>query len=154
MKAAEGRVLIDTNVLIYATLENDPRSKRARASLLSDTDGERFTSVQNLAEMYPNLTGPRMEKPDEPSVARAKIQSVASLPSLQVLPLTGDVQSIALELCEKYGITRQRYYDAQIVATMIVHGIRTLLTENERDFKDMSEIRAVNPFAEKHRGEG
>ena len=146
MKAADGRVLIDTNILIYATLENDPRSERSRELLLSPGREELYTSAQNLAEMYPSLTGPRMEQPDPPPVARAKILSIASLPSLQVLPLTGDVQAIALELCEKYAITRQRYYDAQIAATIIVHGIRTLLTENDRDFKDMSEIRAVNPF--------
>jgi len=146
MKAAKGRILIDTNVLIYATLEGDPRSARSRDLLLSSIDGERYVSVQNLAEMYPNLTGPRMEKPDPPSVARAKIQSIASLATLHVLPLTGDVQAIALELCEKYGITRQRYYDAQLVATMIVHGIRTLLTENTQDFEGMKEIRAVDAF--------
>jgi predicted nucleic acid-binding protein len=148
MKAAEGRVLIDTNVLIYATLEDDPRFARSRQLLLFSGDGERFVSVQNLAEMYPNLTGPKMEHPDPPSVARAKIQSIASLPTLQVLPLTGDVQAVALELCEKYGITRQRYFDAQLAATMVAHGIRTLLTENTQDFKGMSEIRAVNPFRE------
>ena len=51
MKAAEGRVLIDTNVLIYATLEDDPRFARSRRLLLSPGDGERFVSVQNLAEM-------------------------------------------------------------------------------------------------------
>ena len=148
MKAAEGRVLIDTSVLIYATLEDDPRFARSRRLLLSPGDGERFVSVQNLAEMYPNLTGPKMEHPDPPSAARAKIQSIASLPTLQVLPLTGDVQAVALELCEKYGITRQRYFDAQLAATMVAHGIRTLLTENTQDFKGMSEIRAVNPFRE------
>jgi predicted nucleic acid-binding protein len=147
MKGAEKGVLLDTNVLIYATLENDPRFERSRELLLAPHETKRYTSVQNLAEMYPNLTGPRMERPDEPYVARAKIQSIASLPSIQVLPLTGDVQSIALELCEKYGITRQRYYDAQIAATMIVHGIGTLLTENDGDFKAMTEIRAVNPFS-------
>jgi len=146
MKGGEERVLIDTNILIYATLENDPRSERSRELLLAKGGQDRFTSVQNLAEMYPNLTGPKMERPDDPAIARAKIQSIASLPSVQVLPLTGDVQSVALELCEKYGITRQRYYDAQIAATMVVHGIRTLLTENAGDFKDMTEIRAVNPF--------
>jgi len=70
------------------------------------------------------------------------------LPSLQVLPLTGDVQAVALELCEKYGITRQRYFDAQLAATMVAHGIRTLLTESTQDFKGMSEVRAVNPFRE------
>lgn len=147
MRGDEGRVLIDTNVLIYATLENDPRFDRSRELLLAQGGRERYTSVQNLAEMYPNLTGPRMERPDEPAVARAKIQSIASLPSIQVLPLTGDVQNVAMELCEKYGITRQRYYDAQIAATMVVHGIRTLLTENDGDFKGMTEIRAVNPFS-------
>lgn len=147
MKAVKGRVLIDTNVLIYATLEEDPRFARSRDLLLSPIDGERYVSVQNLAEMYPNLTGPRMDRPDPPSLARKKIQSIASLPTLQVLPLTADVQSIALELCEKYGISRQRYYDAQLAATMVAHGIRTLLTENKDDFTSMTEIRAVDPFA-------
>lgn len=147
MKGDERRVLIDTNILIYATLEDDPRAERSRALLLTNDAKEHYTSVQNLAEMYPNLTGPRMKRPDEPSVARAKIQSIASLRNLQVLPLTGDVQSVALELCEKYGITRQRYYDAQLAATMVVHGIRTLLTENAADFAAISEIQAVNPFA-------
>ena len=146
MKVAEGRVLVDTNVLIYATLEDDPRFARSRDLLLARGGHERFVSVQNLAEMYPNLTGPKMEHPDPPSVARAKIASVASLPTLQVLPLTGDVQSIALELCEKYGIVRQRYYDAQLAATMIAHGIRTLVTENTQDFRDITEIRAVDPY--------
>lgn len=148
MKAVRGRILIDTNVLIYATLERDRRFARSRDLLLSPLDGERYVSVQNLAEMYPSLTGPRMEKPDPPAVARAKIQSIASLATLRVLPLTGDVQAIALGLCEKYGITRQRYYDAQLVATMVVHGIRTLLTENTQDFEGMTEIRAVAAFKE------
>ena len=146
MKAARGRTLVDTNVLIYATLEHDPRFSRSRDILLAPGEGERFVSVQNLAEMYPNLTGPKMQEPDRPSVARAKIRSIASLPGIQVLPLTADVQAIALELCEKHGITRQRYYDAQLVATMIAHGIKTLLTENAQDFAGMTEVRAINPF--------
>ena len=29
---------------------------------------------------------------------------------------------------------------------MVVHGIKTLLTENTRDFEGMTEIRAVNAF--------
>jgi predicted nucleic acid-binding protein len=142
------RVLIDTNVLIYATLEGDPRFRRSQALLLSPAEGERYVSVQNLAEMYPSLTGPKMERPDDPMSARAKIASLASLPTIQVLPLTGDVQSLALELCEKHGIARQRYYDAQIVASMIAHGIGTLVTENAKDFLDLPEIIAIDPFAE------
>lgn len=81
-----------------------------------------------------------MEHPDPPSVARARIASTASLPILQVLLLTGDVQSIALELCEKYGTTRHHYYDAPLVTILV--------TENTQDFKDMKEIRAADPYGE------
>jgi len=30
---------------------------------------------------------------------------------------------------------------------MVAHGIHTLLTENEKDFSNISEIRSVNPFS-------
>lgn len=115
--------------------------------MLSKGKYERFVSVQNLAERYPNLTGPQRQPADAPAVPRAKILSIASLPTLQVLPLTGDVQAIARELCEKCAITRQRYFDAQLAVTMVVHGIRTLLTENDADFEGMPEVRALNPSA-------
>jgi predicted nucleic acid-binding protein len=54
---------------------------------------------------------------------------------------------VALELCERYGFTRQRHYDAQLVATMLAHGIGTLVTENARDFAGLPEIEVLDPFA-------
>jgi len=36
MKGVEGRVLIDTNILIYATLENDHRFERSRELLIAE----------------------------------------------------------------------------------------------------------------------
>jgi hypothetical protein len=72
MEAAEERVLVDTNVLIYATLENDPRFEIARDLLLSSRSGQRYVSGQNLAEMYPNLTGPKMETPMSPPLLGPK----------------------------------------------------------------------------------
>ena len=47
-----------------------------------------FVSVQNLAEMYPNLTGPKNQPPDSPVMARDKIRSLSRLRGLTVLPLT------------------------------------------------------------------
>jgi predicted nucleic acid-binding protein len=142
------RALLDTSVLIYATLSEDPRSERARAVLSSARPKKRslYVSVQNLAEMFPNLTGPKMSVPDSPRQAREKIAALASLPGIQVLPVTPDVVLQALELCERYGITRQRYFDMQLAAIMIVNGIDTLLTENVRDFQIIQEIHTVNPF--------
>jgi predicted nucleic acid-binding protein len=146
--AAE-RVLVDTSILIYATLANDPRYERARAVLLPPARTTRMLhiSVQNLAEMYPNLTGPKMSMPDSPRQAREKITSISALPAIQLLPVTPDVVLKALELCDRYEITRQRYFDMQLVATMIVNRIDTIFTENLRDFQMISEITAVNPLA-------
>jgi len=143
-----GRLLVDTNVLIYATLENDPRHPRAREALAlrGSPEVELFVSVQNLAEMYPNLTGPKNHPPDTPELARRKIESIAQLGGITILPIQLPVQRRALELCERHQIRRQRYFDAQLAACMLEEGIETILTENDRDFADIPEIRAVNPF--------
>jgi predicted nucleic acid-binding protein len=149
MVSVNGKVLIDTNVLIYATLEGDHRCGASQKLLLDDRDDgvERFVSVQNLAEMYPNLTGSKMSFPDSPALARKKIESIASLSTIHVLPLTADIQRIALELCEKYNIRKQKYFDMQLVATMVVYGISTLFTENISDFTEFEELQIVNPFS-------
>ena len=142
------KIFIDTNILIYATLENDPRFKRSLDLLTADygASGECFISVQNLAEMYPNLTGSKMLHPDSPGTARDKIISIALLPSLTVLPVTAEIQRKALDLCRNYGVVKQGYFDMQIVASMIHYGITILLTENVSDFTHITEIEVRSPF--------
>jgi len=71
MKEIKGKCLLDTNVLIYATLESDARFKISQTILLSSSQAQLFVSTQNLAELYPNLTGPKMQNPDRPEIARA-----------------------------------------------------------------------------------
>lgn len=145
-----GRALIDTNVLIYATLAADPRHKRAREvlSLRHRPGVELFVSVQNLAEMYPNLTGPKNQPPDSPELAREKIRSIARLRGLNILPLTLEAVHHALDLCVAGGVTRQRYFDRQLAALMVRENIPVVLTENAADFLDIDGVTPVNPFAE------
>ena len=148
VRSLTGRVLVDTNVLIYATLADDPRHERARFALdqRSRADVEMFISVQNLAEMYPNLTGPKNQPPDSPALARDKIRSIARLRGLSVLPVTVDTSFRALELCVQAGITRQAYFDAQLAALMLREGIPVIITENASDFRAFEGIRAIDPF--------
>jgi len=144
-----GRVLVDTNVLIYATLAADPRHHRAQEmlALRNRPELELFISVQNLAEMYPNLTGPKNQPPDSPALARQKIQSISRLRGLTVLPLTLDGVHRALDLCVTGGITRQKYFDQQLAALMLRENIPVILTENDKDFSNIEGIIAINPFA-------
>ena len=144
----KGSVLIDTNVLIYATLTADPRHERARLVLAQRHRPEvkLFISVQNLAEMYPNLTGPKNQPPDSPELARNKIQSIARLRGITVLPITMETAHLALDLCVSGGVIRQRYFDRQLAALMIRESISIILTENVKDFADIEGITAINPF--------
>ncbi len=144
-----GRALVDTNVLIYATLSADPRHQKAHEVLaLRHRPGvELFISVQNLAEMYPNLTGPKNQPPDSPALAREKIQSLSRLRGLTVLPLTLESVHQALDLCVTGGITRQNYFDRQLAALMIRENIPVILTENDKDFSTIKGITPINPFA-------
>lgn len=97
--------------------------------------------------MYPNLTGPKKQPPDTPTQAREKIRRIAALPWLQVLPVTPALVERALELAQRHEVRRQRFFDMQLAATMLVHGIPTVVTENTRDFAAIPEIYVVNPFA-------
>lgn len=144
-----GRVLVDTNVLIYATLAADSRHLRAQQvlALRNRPEVELFISVQNLAEMFPNLTGPKNQPPDSPALAREKIQSISRLRGLTVLPLTLDGVHRALDLCVTGAITRQKYFDQQLAALMLRENITVILTENDKDFSGIGGITPINPFA-------
>lgn len=144
-----GRVLVDTDVLICATLSADPRYERARQvlALRRRQEVELFVSVQNLAEMYPNLTGPKNQPPDSPEMARSKIQSIARLRGLTVLPMTLETAYLTLDLCVAAGVTRQGYFDRQLAALMIRESIPVIITENAKDFAGIEGVTAFNPFA-------
>lgn len=144
-----GRILLDTNVLIYATLAGDPRHAKAGETLAQRhrRDVELFISVQNLAEMYPNLTGPKNQPPDSPELARDKIRSLAGLRGLTVLPLTVETAQLALDLCVEDGGTRQAYFDRQLAALMIRENIPLILTENVSDFTGIKGVTPINPFS-------
>lgn len=105
-----------------------------------------FVSVQNLAEMYPDLTGPKNQPPDSPALARDKIRSVARLRGLTVLPLTLDTAFRALDFCAGASVTRQAYFDAQLAAVMQREGIPVIVTENIADFVKFQGISAIDPF--------
>ena len=97
-------------------------------------------------KLHPNLTGPKTSPPDSPELARRKIESIAGLVGVTVLPVRWETTRGSLELCERYGVRRQRYFDLQVVALMLTHRIGTLITENVADFAAVDGIRVVNPF--------
>ncbi len=148
MREPAGRCLIDTNVLIYATLSDDARHLTALRVLEWARQGsiEAVVSVQNLAEMFPNLTGPKRKPPDAPELARRKIESIARLRYLSVLPITPATVLQTLALCAAHGIRQQDYFDAQLAATMLEHEVPTVITEDPGVFSKFAKVHTYNPF--------
>jgi predicted nucleic acid-binding protein len=130
------REFFDTDVLIYAVAENDPRAAKAEALLVR---GGRV-SVQSLNEFV--------------SVARRKLgrswRDVKELLDLICLlcpdpvPVSLDTHQAAVTIAERYGYG---IYDALIAAAALEAGCRTLYSEDLQDGQIVNrQLMIRNPF--------
>lgn len=130
------KVFFDTNILIYAVAEDDPRSARAEQLLAAGG----MLSVQILNEFV--------------SVARRKIlmpwgDLTAALDAFQVLcpsplPITIETHQAALKIAQKHNY---HIYDALVIAAALEAGCTTLYSEDFRDGQIIEGRLAIrNPF--------
>jgi predicted nucleic acid-binding protein len=131
-----GSVFFDTNVLLYAVAQDDPRGPRAEALLA----GGGILSVQVLNEFV--------------SVARRKMKMPwknvnEALDAVRVLcpsavPLTTATHQAALKIAERQGYS---IYDALIVAAALAAGCATLYSEDLQDGQVFGgKLTIRNPF--------
>ena len=114
-----GKVFFDTNILIYAIAQNDPRGPRAEALLVAGG----LVGVQVLNEFV--------------SVARRKMRMpwkdvIEALDAIRVLcaspvPVTISTHETALRVAENYGF---EIYDALVVAAALESGCAILYSED------------------------
>jgi predicted nucleic acid-binding protein len=132
------KAFFDTNVLIYAVAEGDPRSARAEELLASGG----VLSVQILNEFV--------------SVARRKMlmswsDVTEALDAFQVLcpsplPITIGIHQAALKIAEEHGCN---IYDALVVAAALEAESAILYSEDFRDGQTIERRLTVrNPFAQ------
>jgi len=115
---------IDTNVLVYSTVSQNPWHTEAREWLVALHDAGLTLCVtpQILREYLVVLTRGTL------------------LQTLTVLDETGAVASALIELLQRYPLRGKRIHDANIVAAMLTHGITRLATYNLDDFTVFQEI--------------
>ena len=53
---------------------------------------------------------------------------------------------LTLELINKYKISGDNIFDAYLAATALSNDIKTIVTDNTKDFKNIIEIETHNPF--------
>ena len=139
--------LLDTNILLRLYQPNSPEFSSIRRAVhsLHRANAALYYLSQNIIEFWNVSTRPTAQNgyglsPAETDEVARQIEKAFIL-----LP---DVEAIHNEwrrLVFAYGVSGTKVHDARIVAAMIVHGVRQILTLDGRDFERYTEIEIVTP---------
>jgi predicted nucleic acid-binding protein len=131
---------IDTNVLAYAAADGAPLLDRARAALArAAADGAVTISRQVLREYLSVMT--RQQIWGKPlTLAQAIADTAAFVRQFTVLEDGPLVWDRLVMLSRRYSFAGGQVHDANIVATMLAHGDRRLLTFNGADFRRFARL--------------
>ena len=141
------RVFVDTNVLAYEATPTAPLHAIAHAALshLLVAGAEIWVSRQVLREFVATLTRPQSYAPATP--AAVVVANVSRLETqLRVAEDGPLVFARLLALLGSVPCGGKQVHDANIVATMLAHGVPTLLTHNVKDFQRFAGHVAVAPL--------
>ena len=129
-------MFIDTNVFVYARFDGAPQTELARKTLhdlLNDPISPAI-SRQVVREYLAATT--RHQTWATPLSMREALKDVVWLTSLFTVLEDGPATMNELEhLCREVKLSGRQVHDANIVATMMAHGERQLLTFNSKDFR-------------------
>jgi len=126
---------VDTNVLAYATATSAPFRDRARAALVRLAADEQLSvSRQILREYVAVMTRPQTWG-RALSLAEAMTDAAVFERRFTVLEDGQLVWDQLMDLSRLYSFGGRQVHDANVVATMLAHGERRLLTFNEADFR-------------------
>ena len=125
----------DTNVLLYLLSADPAKADRAEAAL----SGGGVVSVQVLNE-FASVTSRKLNMP----VAETRESLGVIRAVCKVVPVTEETHDKGLEIVERYGLA---VYDAMIVASALLAGCGTLLSEDMQDGQMLDgRLTVSNPF--------
>lgn len=129
-------MFVDTNVLVYARVLEAPNHDLARELLGRAMAGGEPVQLSRhvLREYLAVMTRPQTWP--VPVTREEVLQDVERLAANVRILEDGPVVTEALvALCRDVPAAGKQIHDANIVATMLVHGVRQLLTFNAADFQ-------------------
>ena len=134
--------MTDTNILVHSTVGSSPWHKETRnwLSILINDDVELCISTQVIREYLVILTrGDIFERKFTPKEALNALKTI--LPDFIIFNETEETLIHLYKLINRYGVKGKVIHDANIVATMLTHGITRLITYNTEDFRRFGEIK-------------
>lgn len=133
-------MFLDTNVLVRAQYEAAPTHSLARHRITeAGESGETlYISRQVVREYLATVTRPQPWSP--PETMDSALRHVAEFEmTFEILEDGPRVAERLVMLCREVPLGGRQVHDANIVATMLAHGERRLLTFNAADFRRFGE---------------
>lgn len=139
--------LLDTNILLRSIKLDHPMHPAAVEAMKALVLRKNSLVIvpQVIVEFWAVCTRPGANnelglKPAEASVELSRIES-----NFQILPESSVIFDVWRELVARHEVSGVQAHDARIVAAMIVHGISSILTFNDKDFRRFHEINVLTP---------
>ncbi len=142
--------LLNPTVLGCATDVSEKAKRPIARTLLGEIweQGGGAVTLQQLSEFFVAVTE-KVERPIPPSEATGTVADILRSGRWVVIDRRAGTVLTAMDLVASVGAP---YWDALIAACMLEHGIRTILTETERDFGKIPGLPVINPFQGRPRG--
>jgi len=140
---------LDTMALIYLVDKASPFHQRA-AEIIEQAESGLWRSCvcyQSLVEFMSIVTREDWVRyPMNPRAARDFVENIMKAPQPEILYTDMHMLRDAFSLMEKYRSQRRRFWETVIAATMLAHGVKTIITTQARNFQAIREIQVENPF--------
>ena len=137
------RVLVDTNVLVYAYDPRDRAKQQLAREVLRDLiRSERAAvSAQCLSEFF-SVTTTKLREPLTRSEAQARVESIAT--ATMVLAVT---DAVVIEACRASAEHDLSIWDALIWSAAKLNQVRYVLTEDAPHGRRLETVTFLDPFA-------
>ncbi len=138
-----GRVLFDSNVLVYSLDAATPHKQRRSTEVLDGLEptGRGSLSTQVLGEFFRVVTQ-KLVNPLTPADASREITRLVE--AWEVLSIT---PAVVLEAARGVRDFRLSYWDAQLWATARLNQVDVVLSEDFQDGQLLEGVRFVNPYS-------
>jgi predicted nucleic acid-binding protein len=144
----ETTYLIDTNILVYAYNE-DVEFHEEALKILENALNKNINAAiadKSLFEFFAIITDKK--RVESPITVDEAIEIIDFLVDSNIKIIYSSPFSFlkTLELTKKYQMKKQDIFDINLVALMIQNKIDTIITADDKHFKDVKEIKVFNPF--------
>ena len=132
-----GKILVDTNIWVYAHLENPEDAKFEQASQIVGNPSGLVVSVQVLNEYYSVMSKNRADD----TLIQANIQTI--LDRFEICWFSAELLKRSYALRNRY---RYSCWDSLILAAALESGCDAIYTEDLQHGQIVENVKIINPF--------